>query len=34
MTQQSSQSLAYVRTEMIPEQTPPITELGIIKWIR
>ncbi|NBQ26681.1 MAG: amino acid ABC transporter permease [Rhodobacteraceae bacterium] len=34
MTQQSSQSLAYVRTEMIPEQTPPITEVGIIKWIR
>ena len=26
--------LSYVRTEMLPEQTPPITEKGLIKWAR
>ena len=30
----TSQSLAYVRTQMIPEQEPPLGEKGIIKWIR
>lgn len=25
---------AYVRTEMLPEQTPPITAAGPVKWIR
>ncbi len=24
----------YVRTEMLPEQDPPISETGVIKWVR
>ncbi len=31
---ENSQSLAYVRTQMIPEQEPPLGEKGIVKWIR
>ena len=27
-------SLAYVREAVIPEQAPPITQIGAIKWIR
>jgi general L-amino acid transport system permease protein len=25
---------AFVRTEMLPEQTPPVTQTGAIKWLR
>ncbi|MFN4128660.1 MAG: amino acid ABC transporter permease, partial [Paracoccaceae bacterium] len=24
----------FVRTEMLPEQTPPLTEAGAVKWVR
>ncbi len=27
-------NLSYVRTEMLPEQAPPVGETGIIKWMR
>ena len=33
MTDQSN-SIAYVRDTMIPEQEPPLTEKGIVKWVR
>ena len=33
MTDQAS-SIAYVRDTMIPEQEPPLTEKGIVKWVR
>jgi len=33
MTDQSN-SIAYVRDTMIPEQDPPLTEKGIVKWVR
>ena len=26
--------LAYVRTQMLPEAEPPVTEKGVIKWVR
>ncbi len=26
--------LSYVRREMLPQQEPPVTEVGIIKWVR
>ena len=26
--------LGYVRTEMLPEQAPPLTQTGAIKWVR
>jgi len=32
MTMNSTQS--YVRTEMLPEKTPPVTNVGIIGWVR
>jgi general L-amino acid transport system permease protein len=25
---------SFVRTEMLPEQTPPVTQTGAIKWLR
>jgi general L-amino acid transport system permease protein len=25
---------AFVRTEMLPEKTPPVTQTGAIKWLR
>lgn len=27
-------NLSYVRTEMLGEQTPPITQIGPVKWVR
>ncbi len=30
----SSKSTAYVRTEMLGEETPPITSTGIVAWVR
>jgi general L-amino acid transport system permease protein len=29
-----TQSVSYVRDQMIAEQTPPITEVGVVKWVR
>ena len=26
--------LSFVRTEMLPEQAPPVTEQGVVKWLR
>ncbi|NHQ74008.1 amino acid ABC transporter permease [Roseovarius gahaiensis] len=30
----SKSELAFVRHEILPEQTPPITDAGIVKWLR
>ncbi len=30
----SSQHASYVRTEMLPESPPPLTESGIVKWVK
>jgi general L-amino acid transport system permease protein len=30
----SDKQIAFVRTEMLPEQEPPATERGVIKWVR
>lgn len=30
----SKSELAFVRHEILPEQAPPITEAGIVKWLR
>ena len=34
MSNIESHTIAYVRDTMIPEQDPPITETGAIKWLR
>lgn len=34
MSMKSAADLSFVRTEMLPEQTPPVTEIGAIKWMR
>ncbi len=34
MSNIESQTIAYVRDTMIPEQAPPLTEAGAIKWLR
>ncbi|TVS04125.1 MAG: amino acid ABC transporter permease [Rhodobacteraceae bacterium] len=34
MSNIESQTIAYVRDTMIPEQAPPLTESGAIKWLR
>ena len=34
MSDVHAQTVAYVRDTMIPEQEPPITEKGAIKWLR
>jgi len=31
---QTALHTAYVRTEMLPEQTPPVTAAGPVKWVR
>jgi general L-amino acid transport system permease protein len=30
----SNSDFSYVRKEMLPEQSPPVTQTGIIKWVR
>src|SRR6056297_3129953 len=30
----SKSELAFVRHEILPEQAPPVTEAGIVKWLR
>ncbi len=27
-------ALSYVRSEMLPQQKPPVTETGVLKWVR
>ncbi|WP_371225076.1 amino acid ABC transporter permease [Roseovarius sp. 2305UL8-3] len=34
MSDTSHRSEAYVRAEMLPEQEPPVTERGAVKWMR
>ncbi len=34
MSEVHSHTVSFVRTEMIPEQDPPLTETGAIKWLR
>jgi general L-amino acid transport system permease protein len=34
MSETHAHSTAFVRNEMLPEQTPPVTERGAIKWLR
>jgi general L-amino acid transport system permease protein len=34
MADRSVISKAYVRTEMLPEQAPPLTQVGAVKWVR
>ena len=34
MSDTHAQSVAYVRDTMLPEQAPPVTEAGVIKWMR
>lgn len=34
MSDTHAQTVAYVRETMLPEQEPPLTEVGAIKWIR
>ncbi len=34
MSDTSAPSVAFVRDQMIPEQTPPLLEKGAIKWLR
>lgn len=34
MSDTHAQSVAYVRDTMLPEQAPPVSEAGVIKWLR
>jgi len=34
MSNTSSHHASYVRTEMLPEQAPPVTQAGVVKWLR
>ncbi|MGR3496335.1 ABC transporter permease subunit [Citreimonas sp.] len=34
MSDTHAESVAYVRDTMIPEQAPPVTEAGAVKWVR
>lgn len=34
MSDTPAQSVAYVRETMLPEQAPPSTQTGVIKWVR
>ncbi|MEL6958965.1 MAG: ABC transporter permease subunit [Pseudomonadota bacterium] len=34
MSDTHAQTVAYVRDTMLPEQEPPLTEKGIVKWMR
>ncbi len=27
-------NISYVRTKMLPEATPPVSQQGIVKWVR
>ncbi|WP_439154420.1 amino acid ABC transporter permease [Yoonia sp.] len=34
MSETHAQTVSYVRETMLPEQAPPLTEVGAIKWVR
>lgn len=34
MTNTSSQSVSYVRETMLAESAPPVTEIGVVRWVR
>ncbi len=34
MSDTHAQTVSYVRDTMLPQQAPPLTEVGVIKWIR
>ena len=34
MAHSAKSSVSYVRTEMLPEQAPPVSESGLVKWVR
>ena len=34
MSDTQSQATSFVRTEMLPQQTPPISQVGAIRWLR
>ncbi|MCC5970813.1 MAG: amino acid ABC transporter permease [Pararhodobacter sp.] len=34
MSDTHAQTVAYVRDTMLPEQIPPVTERGVVKWMR
>ncbi|MFT5743851.1 MAG: general L-amino acid transport system permease protein [Paracoccaceae bacterium] len=34
MSDANAQTVSYVRTEVLPELAPPVTETGAIKWVR
>lgn len=34
MTDTSSQSVSYVRETMLAESAPPVTEIGVVRWVR
>lgn len=34
MSETNAHTASYVRTTMLPEQEPPVTERGVIKWVR
>ena len=34
MSDTSAQNVSFVRTEMLPEQEPPASERGVVKWLR
>ncbi len=34
MANSANSSVSYVRTEMLPGQSPPVSEAGVVKWVR
>ncbi len=34
MSDRSAKTASFVRSEMLPEKAPPVTEVGLIKWAR
>lgn len=34
MSDTHAQSIAYVRDTMLPEQAPPVSQMGAVKWVR
>ena len=34
MSDTHAQSVAYVRESFVEQQTPPVSETGVVKWLR
>jgi len=34
MSQQSPSAISFVRNEMLPEQAPPVSQVGAVRWVR